>query len=103
MRKRPHKSNRMKSPISQNMVMKETKTTVVQIEIPEGMLVQAQTLISAGWFRNLDGRITDALRRFLECHQANLMEEFVRQDIEWGLRGNESQTVANEFYEDVNP
>jgi Arc/MetJ-type ribon-helix-helix transcriptional regulator len=89
--------------ISKNMVMKETKTTVVQTEIPEGLLVQAQTLVEAGWFRNLDELILHALRRFLESHQADLMEEFIRQDVEWGLRGNEFQSVADEFYKEINP
>ncbi len=71
------------------MVMKEAKTTVVQTEIPDGLLTQAQDLVSAGWFRNLDELMLDALRRFLESHRGELMEEFIRQDVEWGLGGNE--------------
>ena len=71
------------------MVIKEAKTTVVQTEIPDGLLNQAQGLISAGWLRNLDELMLDALRRFLESHRNELMEEFVRQDVEWGLTGNE--------------
>lgn len=85
------------------MVMKETKATVVQTEIPQRLLVRAQTLVAAGWFRNLDELIQDALRRFLESHQANLMKEFIRKDVEWGLRGNEFQSVADEFNEEINP
>jgi len=69
--------------------MKEAKTTTVQTEIPEGLLTQAQDLVSAGWFRNLDELLLDALRRFLESHHGELMEEFIRQDVEWGLTGNE--------------
>jgi hypothetical protein len=71
------------------MAMKEAKTTTVQTEIPEGLLTQAQGLVSAGWFRNLDELLLDALRRFLESHRGELMEEFIRQDVEWGLTGNE--------------
>jgi hypothetical protein len=26
----------------------------------------------------------EAVRRFLECHRAELMERFVREDVEWG-------------------
>lgn len=69
--------------------MKEAKTTVVQTEIPDGLLTQAQDLVEAGWFRNLDELMLDALRRFLESHRDELMEEFIRQDVEWGLTGNE--------------
>jgi hypothetical protein len=71
------------------MAMKEAKTTTVQTEIPEGLLTQAQDLVTAGWFRNLDELLLDALRRFLESHRGELMEEFIRQDVEWGLTGNE--------------
>lgn len=84
------------------MATRETKTTTVQIEIPEGMLVQAQALIATGWFRNLDELILAALRRFLESHQADLMEEFIRQHVEWGLRENELQSVADKFNEEAN-
>lgn len=91
------------SNISKNMAMKETKTTVVQTEIPERLLVQAQTLVTAGWFRNLDELILYALRRFLESRQADSIEEFIRQDVEWGLKGNKFQSVAEKFDEEINP
>jgi Arc/MetJ-type ribon-helix-helix transcriptional regulator len=48
-----------------------------------------QTLVEAGWFRNLDELMLDALRRFVESHRGELMERFIREDVEWGLRGNE--------------
>jgi Arc/MetJ-type ribon-helix-helix transcriptional regulator len=69
--------------------MKEADTTVIQTEIPKGLLTQAQGLVAAGWFRNLDELMLDALRRFLESHRGELMEEFIRQDVEWGLTGSE--------------
>jgi hypothetical protein len=71
------------------MTTKELQTQVVQTEVPVGLLNQAQDLIEAGWFRNLDELFLDALRRFLESHRGELMEEFIRQDVEWGLVGNE--------------
>jgi Arc/MetJ-type ribon-helix-helix transcriptional regulator len=71
------------------MTTKETKTNNVRTEIPEGLLTQAQDLVSAGWFRNLDELMLDALRRFVESHRGELMEEFIRQDVEWGLYGDE--------------
>jgi hypothetical protein len=29
--------------------------------------------------------IAEALRRFLDTHRAELMERFIREDVEWGL------------------
>lgn len=84
------------------MATKETKKTVVQIEIPDRLLVQAQTLVAAGWFRDLNELMLDALRRFLESHRADLLEEFIRQDVEWGLTGKELQSGADKFDEEIN-
>lgn len=69
--------------------MPDLQTTTVQIEIPIGLLTQAQRLVETGWFRSLDEVILDALRRFLEAHRVELMEEFIQQDVEWGLHGDE--------------
>jgi Arc/MetJ-type ribon-helix-helix transcriptional regulator len=71
------------------MTIEEMPTKMIQTEIPIGLLSQAEDLVEAGWFRNLDDLMLDALRRFLESHRGELMEEFIRQDVEWGLTGNE--------------
>lgn len=71
------------------MTLKTMKTTTIKTEVPEGLLIRAQSLIEAGWFRDLDELILDALRRYLESHRSELMEEFILQDVEWGLVGNE--------------
>ncbi|MCI0398662.1 MAG: ribbon-helix-helix domain-containing protein [Chloroflexi bacterium] len=67
--------------------MNGAQTTTVQTEIPTALLSQVQDLINAGWFRNLDEVVLDALRRFLASHRAELVEQFIRQDVEWGLTG----------------
>ena len=70
-------------------MINETQTTTIQTDVPTGLLTEAQNLVDAGWFRSLDEIVIDALRRFLESHRAELMEEFIRQDVEWGLSGND--------------
>jgi Arc/MetJ-type ribon-helix-helix transcriptional regulator len=69
--------------------MAEPQTTTIQTEVPGSLAAQAQRLVEAGWFRDLDELVLNALRRFLESHRQELMEEFVRQDVEWGLTGDE--------------
>ncbi len=69
--------------------MAEAQTTTIQTKIPVGLFVQAQKLVETGWFGSLDEVVVDALRRYLETHRLELMDEFIRQDIEWGLHGNE--------------
>ena len=46
-------------------------------------------LIEQGWFRDVDSVIDEALRRYLESHTTELMEHFVKDDINWGLHGAE--------------
>lgn len=70
-------------------MISEIQTATIETEVPLGLLAQAQKLVEAGWFGSLNEVLLDALRRFLESHRAELMEEFIRQDVEWGLHGND--------------
>ena len=69
--------------------MNPPQTTPIQTEVPVSLINQAQKLVDAGWFRDLDEIFLDALRRFLDSHQEELIEDFMRQDVEWGLSGDE--------------
>jgi Arc/MetJ-type ribon-helix-helix transcriptional regulator len=44
-------------------------------------------LVKQGWFESRDEVVREAIRRFLDSHRPELMEKFVREDVEWGLRG----------------
>jgi Arc/MetJ-type ribon-helix-helix transcriptional regulator len=69
--------------------MSGSQTATIQTEVPLGLLTEVQKLVDAGWFRSLDDVMLDALRRFVESHRTELMEKFMREDIEWGLHGDE--------------
>jgi Arc/MetJ-type ribon-helix-helix transcriptional regulator len=58
----------------------------VEAKIPERMDRQIDALVEQGWFDSKDKVVQEALRRFLEAHQPELMERFIREDVEWGLR-----------------
>ena len=61
----------------------------IQTEIPENLYKGAVALANEGWFRNEKEVFSEAIRRFLESHQPKLMEHFIRDDVEWGLHGEE--------------
>ena len=61
----------------------------IQTEVPEQLYKTAKALVQEGWFRDEKDIFSEAIRRFLETHQSELMEKFVRDDVEWGLRGND--------------
>ena len=69
--------------------MSKGQTTVIQTEIPKNLVTEAQKLVEAGWFRDIDDLIADAIRRYIESHREDLMEGFIREDVEWGLKGDE--------------
>ncbi len=63
------------------------QTLQVQADVPSRVLNEIQSLVDAGWFLSVDEVVTAALRKFIESHSSSLMQDFVREDIEWGLRG----------------
>ncbi len=62
---------------------------MVKTEIPEQLYKMAEALVKEGWFLDEKDIFSEAIRRFLETHQSELMEKFVRDDVEWGLHGND--------------
>jgi Arc/MetJ-type ribon-helix-helix transcriptional regulator len=69
--------------------MAEAETATVTTDVPVRLLDQMRMLVEAGWFRDMDELMLDALRRFVESHRGELMDRFVREDVEWGLQGDE--------------
>ena len=60
-----------------------------QDDLPEGVMREMQSMVDAGWFRNTDELVLDALRRFLDSHRSDLMQDLIREDVEWGLHGSD--------------
>ena len=62
---------------------------LIQAEIPDGLLQQANALVSQGWASNVQEVVNESLRRYLESHQDVLAERFVRDDVTWALHGED--------------
>ncbi len=62
------------------------RTKTIKAEIPEQVYRQLDRLVTEGWFKSQEDVVEEALRRFLSTHQPELMEQFLREDVEWGLR-----------------
>ena len=61
----------------------------IQMEVPEQLYQKAIGLVKEGWFRDEKDIFSEAIRRFLDSHQPEMMEKFVLDDVEWGLSGDE--------------
>jgi len=64
-------------------------TTLIHTEIPDQLAQQAQRMVERGWATNVESIVAESLRRYLESHQEALTEQFIREDVEWGLKGND--------------
>lgn len=65
------------------------QTATLQAEVPAQLMTQMNALVEQGWFRSTNDLIVDALRRLIMTHRPELMEEYLWQDVEWGLHGRE--------------
>lgn len=63
--------------------------TTIQTQIPDQLWQQAQTLVQQGWVANMDELVAESVRRYLESHRDTINEQFIREDIEWGLHGQD--------------
>lgn len=62
-------------------------TQRIATEVPAQLFAEMQSLVVSGWFQSVDEVVLEAVRRFLEAHREELMEGFLRDDMEWGLQG----------------
>lgn len=62
---------------------------ILQTEIPDQLYNQTTALVKEGWFLNEQEIFQEALRRFVDAHRMTLMEKYIRDDVEWGLHGND--------------
>ena len=63
--------------------------TLIHARIPDQLAQQAQWMVERGWAANVESIVAESLRRYLESHQEILTEQFLREDVEWGLKGND--------------
>lgn len=59
----------------------------IAAEIPDRLESALAALVAQGWYASREQVLEEALRRFLETRHPEVMEQFVRQDVEWGLHG----------------
>jgi hypothetical protein len=75
--------------VSRRQFMNTTHITTVKAQIPTHLAREAEALVAAGWAKNFDALLAEALYRYLDTHRPELVERFVREDVEWGLHGRD--------------
>jgi len=72
-----------------NNLRGQPMNTTIHTEFPPQILRQAELLIERGWATNIQSLIIEAVERYCETHRPELAEQFIRDDIGWGLHGND--------------
>ncbi len=58
----------------------------IQVELPEKLAAEVEAYVKAGWFSSEAEVIRAALMEFVRRNRVELLERFLRDDIQWALR-----------------
>jgi Arc/MetJ-type ribon-helix-helix transcriptional regulator len=58
----------------------------IQVEIPDKLAAEIETYVKTGWFSSEAEVIRAALIEFVRRNRVELLERFMRDDIQWALR-----------------
>jgi Arc/MetJ-type ribon-helix-helix transcriptional regulator len=58
----------------------------IQIELPDKIATELEAYVKAGWFDSEAELIRAAILEFVRRNRIELLERFMRDDIEWALR-----------------
>ena len=62
----------------------------IEAELPAALVAQARAFVAEGCAADLDHVLAEALRRFLESHASELTDAFMKEDVRWGLHGDDA-------------
>ena len=51
------------------------------------LIVEMDELIKEGWYANRSELIRDAIRQMVKRVKIQMLEQFMKEDVEWGLHG----------------
>ena len=58
----------------------------IQVELPDKLAAEIKGYVNAGWFDSEGEVVRAALMDFVKRHRIDLLERFMRDDIEWALK-----------------
>ena len=61
----------------------------IEAELPSARAAQARAFVAEGCASDPDELLAEALRRFLESRTSESTEAFMKEDVQWGLHGDD--------------
>jgi len=62
----------------------------IKVSLPEKLGMEVENYVKSGWFTNGAELLQFALQEFIRHNKIKLMEQFMKEDIEWALKVKES-------------
>jgi len=59
---------------------------IVKVDLPEKLALEIENYVKGGWFNDESEVVRAALQEFISHHRLELIEKFMKQDIEWALK-----------------
>jgi Arc/MetJ-type ribon-helix-helix transcriptional regulator len=57
----------------------------IQVELPDKLAAEIEHYVKTGWFSSEAEVVRAALMEFVRRNRVDLLERFMREDIEWAL------------------
>jgi Arc/MetJ-type ribon-helix-helix transcriptional regulator len=77
----------------------ETDLKTIEVQLPDRVTTELDTLVKSGWFDSEDEIIRMALLEFVHRNRFALLEQFQREDIAWARQ----QRPSGPIKEGANP
>jgi len=64
----------------------EVKMKTIKVSLPEKLEMELENYVKGGWFTDEAEVVRTALQEFIRHNKLKLMEQFMKEDIEWALK-----------------
>jgi len=64
----------------------EVKMKTIKVSLPEKLEMELENYAKGGWFTDEAELVRTALQEFIRHNKLKLMEQFMKEDIEWALK-----------------
>ncbi|MBI2968554.1 MAG: CopG family transcriptional regulator [Bacteroidetes bacterium] len=58
----------------------------IKVSLPKKLVTEVENYVKSGWFTDEAELLRTALHEFIRHNRLNLMERFMKEDIEWALK-----------------
>ena len=58
----------------------------IKVSLPKKLGMEVENYVKSGWFNDEEELLRTALHEFIRHNRLKLMEEFMKEDIEWALK-----------------